>query len=356
MIVKNPTVSTQNYTFTTLSLTPGATAEIDNSFVENTQFQLDLQNGIITIIKYIESDANYHDVTICISNPPNHPSNDQKGAMVTADSPSATNPFVTYKQINDSDVYVKFDTSSTIQIEGIKTKAIWVNNERVLIPSPITYDIAASNAINSSGGDTGSLFPVSAVGYLYFSNSQATLGGSLLLSSQVAPTYQSGLGYYLNSTKDWKFVGWLKTNASRQLDSVLSVSSFFNINDSIYKFSGSGTQAAVSPNVVEDITSLTPSVLLPPFSFCDFKVKAVFTSTAQPNIIDILVDSVVEDTIFLKDINIDHTRNFSVRFENNTSSPSFVEKVIAMRGTDTTHSIKADDSFVEVVRHSYKGV
>lgn len=211
MIVRNPTGSQITYSFTTLTLAAGATAEIDNSFLENVGFQEEQEAGNISIVKY-EKDMVTNTVTISIGESLNALTNSQKGAAVGANEPSILNPFGTIKDLEYNDIKLYRKEENILGMFGVQTKKIMIGSSIITVSSEVTINTQTDYTINSAGNLTTDTPTVSSTLYVY-----ANKTPSIRLST-VAPT-----NMYLNSNRNWKYVGKVYLNSNGCMDTLLSV-------------------------------------------------------------------------------------------------------------------------------------
>lgn len=263
MIIKNPTGGQITYMFVTPNLVLGAgeTAEIDNSYIENTEFQQYQSSSLIAIVKY-EKDYVSNTIELWSGRPPTEPTINQKGAMVAANDPSPDNPFITYQDVTRNCVHLSRYNTSNIQLTGLDSREIWIDKDRKVIEAAILLDITSDQAIDSSGLFTGSIIPKGVVIYTYLSGNGAVAGDKLLRPSLVAPTFFED-GMYLNASKDWKFVGWAYIDSADDLKSNLLVASNFSTLSNIFVYNPTGSTVAAGPGE-ETISADFPMKFLVP--------------------------------------------------------------------------------------------
>ena len=332
MLVKNITGITQTYPFGDLVLTPGQTQEIDNSFMENSDFLTALTDThTISVIKY-EKDMVSNTVTISVGVPYTSPSEDQKAAMVMANTPTINNPFSTWNDATVDHVGAILDTGTTIKTQAILSRCMTIGGYKELIDPAISVDISTQVAINVAGLETASIIPTSTLFYLYVSNRKATLGAKLLRPSLVAPTFLHD-GYYLNANLDWKFVAYGQTPITTCLD---ILSPLFYITD--YSITGlTGVQAAVLATTYEKITGTTVSALLAPRDFVQVSIIAPFQSSIGDELITVrCLGTTRIDRIISIDENM--YTSFITRYSNHTDDIEYKDINVEMYGVGTTHS------------------
>lgn len=211
MIVRNPTGSPITYSFTTLTLAAGATAEIDNSFIENVDFQEEQEAGNIAIVKY-EKDMVTNTVTISIGESLNALTNSQKGAAVAANAPSVLNPFSTMQDLEYNDIKLYRKAENVLGLFGVRTKKIMIGSTLTTISSEITVNTQTDYTIDASGNLTTDLPLPSTTLYVYVSKTP------LVKLSATAPT-----DMYLNSNRNWKYVGKVYIDSNNCMETLLSV-------------------------------------------------------------------------------------------------------------------------------------
>lgn len=89
-----------------------------------------------------------------------------------------------------------------------------VNGEAVVLPVALS---STDNRIDSTGADAGAALAASTLYYVYISNSLASFAPSDLRASLTAPNTDLYLGGTGNAA-NWRFVGWVRTNASTQFE------------------------------------------------------------------------------------------------------------------------------------------
>ncbi len=347
MLVKNPTGSQITYTFITpnLVLGPGESAEIDNSYTENVEFQRYLSDNLISIIKYQQDYVN-NTVEIWLGRPPTEPTINQKGAMVAANSPSTRNPFMTAEDVSRNCVRLFRFSSSEVVLAGFDSKEIWIGNDRKFLSSNIIYDVTADQAIDSNGSFTGSILPKNTISYVYFSGNNAVAGDMLLRASLVAPAYHED-GLYLNSQKDWKFVGWLYVDTTNDIENDLSVESNFNAYSNILIYDPTGETIGTSPTEETiDPTGLGFPVILPDKWWIEVRGK-VFLKTPASDYVGIktkLISTPTSPTEYTDIINaaVDYQIPVYGKEQNISGNPVMVFPQIYMSGTSEIPTCNLD--------------
>lgn len=338
MIVKNPTGITQNYEWS-LSLAAGATADIDNSYIENIDFQEAIANTTISVLKY-DKDFVSNTVVISMATAPNTPSSAQKGAMVAANTPSVLNPFVTIKDTHFYDCRLERLSATQVQLVGIASRQIWIGNVNTVLAIPISCNLSVQYAIDSTGNLTGSVLPPSTIGYIYVSNKYASLGDKLLRPSTVVPTFHED-GLYLNATRDWLFVGYVQIDLNNELASTLCVKSEYNGSPRVLLLNGFvGTQDAIVANTIESITDIEVTVLSSGHVHVSGTIEV--SSTVSTDSIEIFIDSV-------KVAQIVGGGMVPFLYHDNVAPLTTKTYVLGMRGPGTDHQCIKDTTTMSVV-------
>jgi len=346
MLIKNPTGTTLTYSFLSLTLTPGEVAEVDNSYIENTEFQLALSAGTLAVTKY-EKDYVTNTVSISIGVPVNEPSINQKGAMVTANSPSPLNPFLTQQDYSVDDVVLKYLNTTSVTLEGIKTKSLLVGDERLTFTAPATLDLSSVFAIDASGDSTGSLIPVSTAFYIYVSNSSGLAGAKILRPSVVSPTWHDD-GLYLNSSKIWKFMGWSFVNDTYNITSINSVISAMNkVNNCILLNTLTGTQAAVEAATIEVILGTAYTFILPANYKLSMSGLVGVRSSVLSELIELYVGSNLVNNYVITVADTDLLTHINYVYYNTTGFPVLLSTNIGIKGPGTNHSFIKDKLSIE---------
>lgn len=334
MIVRNPTPGTIIYDFAGLTLSPGQSAEIDNSFVENVEFQIAQSNGTISVIKY-DKDYVTTEFKAYVAAPLNNPSNEQKGAMVLSNVPSVDNPFATMEEIEINDIILRRYNDHVAEIYGVDSRYVCVANKKHQISSPAQFDLDVQFTIDSSGNLTGTKVPASSAIYFYLSGNGASLGEKLLKASIVSPSFFVD-GFYLNTDRKWKFVGWGYTDENSKLKDRTGICSLFN-----EKTSGIELPHLVGIHVpltsgIETIQSW--SILLPP-RYCFF---ASFEMAVESSELDDRVVMYSSGRIFdIKNISVINEANYVSSWEyveNDTDDVYIATFSLGYSGKHTSHS------------------
>jgi hypothetical protein len=113
--------------------------------------------------------------------------------------------------------------SNTLTLGQYIGNKVVVSGLTVPIPSAGLTRNIADNLINASGADAGAPPAASTLYYVYISNSRATFSPSSIRLSAQAPTLVNGVKYLGNSGNalNWRFVGWVRPNATPQFESSL---------------------------------------------------------------------------------------------------------------------------------------
>lgn len=106
-------------------------------------------------------------------------------------------------------------TSATVvTLQQYTGDTMTVNGEAVVLPVAMA---TTDNRITSTGADAGAALAASTFYYVYLSNSVATFAPLSLRASTTAPNVDLNLGGTGNAV-NWRFVGWVRTNASTQFE------------------------------------------------------------------------------------------------------------------------------------------
>lgn len=346
MIVKNPTGSQITYMFITPNLVLGAgeTAELDNSYIENVEFQQSQGSGLIAIVKY-EKDYISNTIELWAGRPPTEPTINQKGAMVAANSPSPLNPFVTLHDMTRNGVRLSRFNSSNVQLVGFDSKEIWIDNDRKVIDTAIMLDITSDQALDGDGILTGSIIPKDIIAYAYLSGNGAITGDKLLRASLVTPTFYDD-GLYLNTSKDWKLVGWLYVDATSDIINNLLVASNFNAHLDFFDYNPTGTTVGAGA-AEETISADFPMKFLLPSGWSVSISGHVAFSVGSPDYVKLkvkLIDTPAVPNLAVDIITAgrDYYIPVNMTEKNNTALPILIQPAVDMSALTETPTCNLD--------------
>ncbi len=113
--------------------------------------------------------------------------------------------------------------SSTLTLGRYIGNKVVVSGVTVSIPPTGLARNVADNLIDATGADSGAPGAASTLYYVYVSNILASFSPETIRLSATAPTLVNGVRY-LGSSGDplnWRFVGWVRLNATPQFESTL---------------------------------------------------------------------------------------------------------------------------------------
>ncbi len=113
---------------------------------------------------------------------------------------------------------VAFVSSTQIALQRYVGDTVEVGGLNVSIGSGGIALNTTDNLITSTGADAGAAMAASSLYYVYLSNSSASPFPTQLRASTTAPTFLNGVKYLgaSGNAANWRFVGWVRTNASTQ--------------------------------------------------------------------------------------------------------------------------------------------
>ena len=114
--------------------------------------------------------------------------------------------------------------SSTLTLNRYQGDKVVVSGVTVVIPSGgLTRDVA-DNLISGTGTDSGAAGAASTLYYVYVSNARASFSPSSIRLSATAPSLVNGVKYLgaAGNALNWRFVGWVRLNATPQFESSLT--------------------------------------------------------------------------------------------------------------------------------------
>lgn len=341
MLVRNITGGTINYAFASLTLAAGETAEIDNSFRENLDFQIAVTNQTIAVIEY-EEDSTVYQTRITISQSPNQPSNEQKGALVASTEPSALNPYITHKNTDYNDLLVQYNSTTIIDIVPVNEKRITVGYV-ISVDSTIQYDLTSGKVIDASGNDTLTVPQASTLYFMYIANNTSTLGEKTVALSTTPPASNN----YLTNSRRWKLIGYVATNTLTQVENKFCIASEANEwYNYLFIDNLTGSQASVSAATYEDIVGTETRVMLPK----GWRIEISAILSAQTTVVPEVLEYTINDQTVVPSLpnwaveaTSPATNYFAscISYEMATSiqSKTYSAKV---KGPATNHSIQRD--------------
>lgn len=344
MDVKNPTGGTINYAFAGLSLTPGQTATIDDSFNDNLDFQLAKQNNTIIIVKYEPGQLTYN-FSLEVNEDVNTPSNDQKGALVASNSPSATNKFLTMlDNYQVKDIKIKYVSATSVGLESVKSDKVVINSTLYSVNLAATIDLITTSLLDSNGAIVAGPIGANTLYYIYYGITNQ------LFPSTVAPSMHSN-SLYLNSNKNWLFVGWMYTNASSQLASKMSLLNYYDKSSDVKTVSGLSGNVSGNAGTFKAILGTDEKVLLAK----GWKVSVqatfgVFSAVASEKLeyaVGTGTNKTWEDKSILTET---HYGAGSYVYEETASTPTMQVLNLYFKGPSTNHSCDSSTVKMEVTR------
>jgi hypothetical protein len=114
--------------------------------------------------------------------------------------------------------------SNTLTLLPYNGNAILVNGQRVIVPGGGMTRAVGDNLITVAGADFGAAGSVSTLYYVYVSNARATFSPLSIRLSATPPSLVNGVKYLNTSGNalNWRFVGWVRLNATPQFESSLT--------------------------------------------------------------------------------------------------------------------------------------
>lgn len=127
--------------------------------------------------------------------------------------------------------------SSTLTLSQYIGNKVVVSGLTVSIPAVGMTRNIVDDLINAVGGDTGAPPAANTLYYVYISNRKANFSPESIRLSAQAPTLVSGVKYLGSSGNalNWRFVGWVRTNATPQFASNDSQSFIVNYYNRLRK-------------------------------------------------------------------------------------------------------------------------
>lgn len=114
---------------------------------------------------------------------------------------------------------IQRDSATQVSLQRYTGDTVEVNGLNVSMGSSgLAFNALTTDTITSTGADSTSLVAASTLYYVYISNANATFLPSSLALSTTAYTSFNGVRYLGSSgnAANWRFVGWVRTNASSQ--------------------------------------------------------------------------------------------------------------------------------------------
>lgn len=112
--------------------------------------------------------------------------------------------------------------SNTLTLRQYIGDKVVVSGLTVSIPSSGLTRLVTDNLIDASGADSGAAGLASTLYYVYISNQRASFSPSSIRLSATAPIFVNGVRYLgTGSALNWRFVGWVRLNATPQFESSL---------------------------------------------------------------------------------------------------------------------------------------
>lgn len=114
--------------------------------------------------------------------------------------------------------------SNTLTLLRYAGNKVVVSGQTVVIPGGGLSRLVTDHLIGPTGADSGAAGVASTLYYVYVSNQKATFSPSSIRLSATAPSFVNGVKYLGTSGNalNWRFVGWVKLNATPQFESSLS--------------------------------------------------------------------------------------------------------------------------------------
>jgi hypothetical protein len=114
--------------------------------------------------------------------------------------------------------------SDTLTLRRYIGKKVVVSGVTVTIPTAGLTRNIADNLISNVGADAGAAPAASTLYYVYVSNQRAPFSPSSIRLCATAPSLVNGVKYLGTSGNalNWRFVGWVKTNATPEFESTLA--------------------------------------------------------------------------------------------------------------------------------------
>lgn len=111
--------------------------------------------------------------------------------------------------------------SNTLTLGQYAGNKVVVSGMTVPIPTLGLSTSIADDLIDANGGDAGTPPAASTLYFVYVSNQKATFAPVSIRLSSTAPVLVNGVRYLGSSGNalNWRFVGWVKTNATPQFES-----------------------------------------------------------------------------------------------------------------------------------------
>lgn len=312
MLIKNPTGIVQVYGFASLTLQPGQTAEIDNSYVENASFQDAKSGGALTILEYNKNIVE-ETVKLYLSESPNLPSNDQKGAMVKSASPSTLNPFAVCSQLFLLEPDLEYVDAKTISLSA---GSIVIGTTLVTLESDISCVVDEVFTIDAAGNSTG-ILPVASTKHDIYVSTSKTLRLSTAVVTNLA----------------WKKVGFLYNNINRQLDGPLSICNGLFKYDEVIGLTG--VQVAQAGGVVEAIEGASIKVAENLDMLLTVYGKIDVASSVSGELISIYINDIKMCTVQIYDEDVYYTVSFSYIVP--LGLQRYNTYTIGMKGPSTNH-------------------
>lgn len=123
--------------------------------------------------------------------------------------------------------------SNTLTLGQYIGNKVVVSGLTVVIPSSGLMRDIADNLIDASGADAGAPPAASTLYFVYVSNQQASFSPSSIRLSATSPVLLNGVRYLGTSGNavNWRFVGWVVTNATPQFESTVTsrlIANYYN--------------------------------------------------------------------------------------------------------------------------------